>query len=195
MTDQQLIEKFNPATAGNLSPEDIETLRALSDQQIAVLAKAYPNQPRMTMYLRYSDSRVAPDKQILQRGTWQNLHNARKYSNATYLRPYDFMLAGNKQQTTRPAPGMKVASAPARVQVDLTAQEAAEELRKNLTPAAPNVDNTNQPPPPPKPAKPAKAAKAATGKASKEEADKTVGTENVVENETVPDDQKFGNGE
>jgi hypothetical protein len=195
MTDQQLIEKFNPATAGNLSPEDIEILRALTDPQIAVLAKAYPNQPRMTMYLRYSDNRVAADKQILQRGSWQNLHNARKYSNATYLRPYDFILPGNKQLTTRPAPGMKVAAAPARVQVDLTAQEAAEELRKNLTPAAGNVDNTNQPPPPPKPAKPAKAGKAATVKASKEVTEKAAGAGDGVENESLPDDQNFGDGE
>ena len=193
MTDQQLIEKFNPATAGSLKPEDIEVMRALTDQQIDVLANAYPNQPRMNMYLRYSDNRVATDKQILQRGSWQNLRNARKYSNATYLRPYDFILPGNKQQTVRPVPGRTVAAAPARVQVDLSAQEAADELRKSLTPAAEtsNVDNTGQPTPAPKVEKPAKAGKAATGKGSKAAANVAKAEDTNVENESLPDDQEF----
>src|SRR5688572_7240405 len=98
MTNEELIAKFNPANAATLTAEDLLIMRNLTDEQIAVLAEAYPNQPMRRAYLRLYDSRVAENKQIFPTSTWQNLRNARKFSNLKYLQPYDFIVikGGNK---------------------------------------------------------------------------------------------------
>jgi hypothetical protein len=183
MTDQQLIVKFNPANAANLTAADMEDLHNLTDAQIDVLADTYPNQPRNSSYIRLYDTRVAVDKQLFQRSTWQNLRNVRKYSNAKYLIAWDFILPGNKQQLNRPAAGVKTTPASNRVQVDLTAKEAAEELKKNLQGNVENKEGDTKVVNMPKATKPA-AAKTSKAKAKEEKP-----AEDVVDKGDLPDDQ------
>jgi len=130
MTNEQLIVKYNPANSGNLKPEDYTEMRALSDDQISVLAEAYPNLPARKSYLRLYDTNLQPHKQLYQLSTWQNLRNVRKYSNKKNLIAYDFYVPGARaaaRQATKP-----VKTTPQKVVVDLTAQEAADELRKSF---------------------------------------------------------------
>jgi hypothetical protein len=188
MTNEQLIAKFNPASAEQLTAEDLEFLRGLTDDQIDTLAAAYPNTPQRRSYLRLYDTKIASDKQIFQLSTWQNLRNVRKFANQKNLRPYDFLLRGNKLQTTTSKPGVvkAMATSPRKVVVDLTAQQAADELKNSL------VDKS--PAPETKPA-PVKAAKPAAGKGSKAAKAPKKEEAAVVENSSLPDDQTFGSGE
>lgn len=130
MTNEQLIEKFHPDNAVNLTPEDLELMRSLSDEQIGVLAKAYPNQPGRRTYIRLYDKAMKPDKQIYQNTTWQNLNNLRKYSNKKNLIPYDFKTVNSRVNQVKSAKA--TLAAPKKVVVDLSAKEAAEELTKTL---------------------------------------------------------------
>jgi hypothetical protein len=132
MTKEQLILKYNPANAVNLKAEDYLEMRALTDDQISVLAEAYPNQPSRKSYLRLYDTTLQPHKQLYQLSTWQNLRNVRKYSAKKNLIAYDFYQVGAKAaaKAVKPPTG-----APKKVVVDMTAQEAADELRKTLKPA------------------------------------------------------------
>lgn len=127
MTNEQLIEKFNPANGANLSAEDLAIMKSLTDEQIGILAKAYPNTPGRRSYIRLYDTAIKPEKQIFQLSTWQNLNNLRKFSNKKNLVPYDYQTPGAKVNQLKPMAGKKIV-APKRVVVDLTAQEAANEL-------------------------------------------------------------------
>lgn len=133
MTTEQLIAKFNPANAGNLNAQDLETMRQLTDEQIDELAKAYPNQPTRRPYLRLYDTSKAENKQLYNLSTWQNLRNVRKFSNMKNLVPYDFIATPGALQTHQRDQATrtigKPGANPRKVVVDLTAQEAANELR------------------------------------------------------------------
>lgn len=190
MTNEHLIAKFNPANVANLTAQDLLEMRALTDQQIDTLAKAYPNQPSRRAYLRLYDTTKPESKQIFNLSTWQNLRNVRKYSNMKNLVPYDFVATPGqfatqaREQISRVSG--KASTSPKKVVVDLTAQEAAAELKANtkpaetpapalkavtLTPKPKNVENKATKPASVKPEKPAKSAaspkKAATGSAAK----------------------------
>lgn len=128
MTNEQLITKFDPKNGANLTAEDLETLRSLSDAQIDVLADAYPNQPTRRSYLRLYDTKVPENKQLFQLSTWQNLRNVRKFSNMRNLVPYDFNNTQARVVKMPIAAGAKTSS-PKKQVVDLTAQEAADELK------------------------------------------------------------------
>jgi len=161
MTNEQLIAKFNPTNGANLTPEDFEIMRALTDEQIDALANAYPNQPNRKAYLRLYDKNVAANKQLFNLSTWQNLRNLRKFNAKKNLVPYDFFnvrtMATQPVKATGTIPGAK---SPKKVVVDMSAKEAAEELTKN-------VDKTTQPGGSQKPVKPAKAATGAKKGATK----------------------------
>jgi len=129
MTNEQLIAKFNPANGANVSAEDQLEMQNFTDEQIQILAKAYPNQPQRRSYIRLYDKTLPANKQLFQLSTWQNLNNLRKYSNKKNLVAYDFLTIKTKQQP-RPIAGKP--TAPKRVVVDLTAQEAAAELTKAI---------------------------------------------------------------
>jgi hypothetical protein len=131
MTNEQLIEKFNPAHGSNMTAEDLETLRGLSDAQIDVLADAYPNKPTRRVYLRLFDTTLPANKQLFQLSTWQNLRNLRKFSNKKNLRPYDFLASATSLNQQRQATAARpTGSSPVKKQVvDLTAKEAADELK------------------------------------------------------------------
>lgn len=189
MTNEQLIEKMNPANAGNQSPEDLELMRALTDEQIDVLAEAYPNQPTRRSYLRLFDKSVPADKQLYQLSTWQNLRNVRKFSNRKNLIPWDFLTTATKFNQPRPtASSNKVSNSPKKVVVDLTAQEAADELRTsmNIVDKAPGTTTTAVDT---KAAKPAASPRKGRGKTSKPAAAPP------VNNDELPADQQFTGGE
>jgi hypothetical protein len=174
MTNEQLIEKFNPLNGANLSAEDLETLHGLTDQQIDVLANAYPNQPNRRAYLRLYDKNVAANKQVYNLSTWQNLRNLRKFNNKKNLVPWDFFtVAGAARQpvkATAPVPGAK---SPKKIVVDMSAKEAAAELAKNVDNGAKTVNLGDQK----KATKPAPAAKKGGNKSGSAAADKVVDNE------------------
>jgi len=133
MTNEQLIEKFNPGA--NLSAEDLVIMKGLTDEQISVLAKAYPNTPTRRSYIRLYDKNMKDHQQIYQLSTWQNLNNLRKYSNKKNLVAYDYKTPHSKVNVVRPVAPAKVgakAGPVKRVIVDLSAQEAAAELTNLL---------------------------------------------------------------
>ncbi len=178
MTNEQLIEKFNPANSGTLNAEDLEILRGLTDTQIDVLADAYPNKPTRRAYLRLYDTSLQPNKQLYQLSTWQNLRNVRKFSNKKNLVPYDFSATPasltRQQMAARPA---QQKSNVKQVLVDLSATEAAAELTKTLT-AKGNI-TAKQPVANNEKAKPVKAGTAKAGKETE-----------AVENADTPEDQQ-----
>lgn len=198
MTNEELIAKFNPDNAANLSPSDLEEMRALTDDQLGVLAKAYPNVPNRKPYLVLYDGKLKPEKQIWQPSTWQNIYNVRKFANMKHLKPYTFRslhlqdmvpprVAAARQRNTGAAAGSAK-----KVVVDLTSQQAKAELEKNLgaqaTGAATKTEaKTGEPKATSakKTAKPAttkKTAAAATGAAK-------------ASSPAGPDDQQFTDGQ
>lgn len=189
MTNEQVITLFNPATADQLTASDLEIMRELTDEQIDALAHAYPNSPNRRSYLRLYDTKVPPNKQIYQLSTWQNLRNVRKFSNQKNLRPYDFLLRGNRVQTQTKVSGLSKTStsSPKKVVVDLTAQQAAEELRNSFV-----VEKKVEEVPKQRSPRSAKAATSKENKATKP--DKPV-SDPAVENSNLPDDQQFTGGE
>lgn len=134
MDDNQLVELFNPANAKNLTPQDLQAMQELTDEQLAVLAKHYPNTAHMRSYLVLYDKNVAENKQIYPPSTWQNLHNVRRFANRKSLVPYTFtslFMKRPKAEVTRTIISSRTAAAKKR-SVDLTPQEAAAELKKSL---------------------------------------------------------------
>lgn len=143
MTNEQLIEKFNPMNGANLTAEDLEIMHALTDEQIDVLANAYPNQPNRRAYLRYYDKNVAASKQMYNLGTWQNLRNLRKFNAKKNLIAWDFInVAAAAKQPVKAIAPVAGAKSPKKVVVDLTAKEAAAELAA----ASVNVEKPATPP-------------------------------------------------
>lgn len=128
MTTEQLTLKFNPANASQISAADLEEMRKLTDEQINILAEAFPNLPSRRSYLRLYDTNLKPHQQLYQLSTWQNLRNVRKFSNKKNLVAYDFFQVG--RPVKQPVKTEKTQAK--KVVVDLTAQEAADELRKSI---------------------------------------------------------------
>lgn len=133
MTNEQLIVKFNPANGSNVAAEDLAILRELTDEQIDILANAYPNVPVRKSYLRLYDKNIKPEKQLYQLSTWQNLRNVRKFSNMKNLIAWDFLVSAGKAPVNVKSVGRLSPSMGKKVVVDLTAQEAADELTKAIT--------------------------------------------------------------
>lgn len=187
MTNEQLLEIFNPANAGNLSAEQTEILHNLSDDQIDALADAYPNQPTRKSYLRLYDKNLPANKQVYQLSTWQNLRNVRKYSNLKNLIPWDFLTSATRFNQPQPAArvGSKVV-APKKVFVDLTAEEAAAELRRNIVDKPPAEDVK---------VAATKTSKTATNPRKGKGKTKNLAESQPVNNESLPADQDFGDGQ
>lgn len=186
MTNEQLVQKFNPANGNTLTPDDLATLRGLTDDQIDALATAYPNTPTRRAYLRLYDDKLANEKQVYQLSTWQNLRNVRKFANQKNLHPFDFVVKG--KVAARPTAVIRPTPSGAKtVVVDLTAQQAANELKESL-----EVDKKSKGA---KVADGAKPAKSATGKGSRAAKAEDAPPPVNVENSGTPADQEFTNGE
>lgn len=212
MTTQEMVAKFNPANAQNLTAEDILDMQALNDAQIDALAAAYPNQPTRKPYLVLFDKSTDVKRQLYPLSTWQSLKNVRKFANKKNLVAYTFReLFNAKLPMTAGSPSRRAMMSPAKsVQSDLTAEQAAAELRLALStkkadgePAAKTAGKAKEKAPA-KTAAPAKNVKAATTKvdpakkvavnaprAKKVNAKK----EEVAEgSKKVPEDQQFNDG-
>lgn len=137
MTTQELIAKYNPANARNLTKEDLDAMRHLTNDQLKVLADAFPNGPRNRAYLVLYDNNLDEARQINTLSTWQNLYNVRKFSNMKNLVAQNF-----RETFQRPGPARRVTAnvssgnaalkgMSARKVIDLSAQDAANELRAN----------------------------------------------------------------
>lgn len=134
MNEQELIEKYNPANAAALNDADLEYMRKLTDDQISVLAKAYPNTAQRQPYLLLWDTKVTdPKRQLYAPSTWQNLNNVRKYSGLKNLIPYTFKVLHTPQRAAgKPGQGKAVQGKRPVVHVDMSAAQAAEELKKTI---------------------------------------------------------------
>lgn len=139
MTNEQLIEKFNPANLKNLTAEDLETMHGLTNDQLDVLANAYPNQPNRKAYIRLYDKNVPANKQLYNLSTWQNLRNLRKYNAKSNLIAWDFFSPSAPAAPVKNTGAIPGAKNPKKVTVDMTAKEAAAELAAKTT-TAPVVD-------------------------------------------------------
>lgn len=111
-----IIKTFNPEN--QLTQEQLEAMRNLTDEQIAELAKAYPNQPRGNAYLVYYITGEKPHEQRYPLGTWANLLNLRKLGRKDII-PYAFKKGFLVSKTQSPA----TAPAPQRT-IDLSQEEA-----------------------------------------------------------------------
>lgn len=141
MTKEQLIAKYNPANARNLSQADLDAMREFSTEQLKELAEAYPNNANRKPYLILHDNNVKEGKQLYPLSTWQNLYNVRKFSGMKNLVAHTFKelftvarpqnrIAANRAGSSAGKP-----TTTARKVVDLSAGEAADELKANLTKA------------------------------------------------------------
>lgn len=125
MNSAELIKKFDPANAAELTEADINDMRNLTDDQIDILAKTYPNQPMIRPYLLLYDDTVKPDKQLYIRSTWQNLRNLRKLNNKKNFRPWNFTSRQPQTRTRSQNTGIPI---PQRKVVDLSPAQAAQML-------------------------------------------------------------------
>lgn len=124
-----IIEIYNPANARNLTPEQEEAMKDLTNEEIEVLAKAYPNQPTGNAYLVYYVTTDAENKQRYPLGTWASLHNLRKLGQKHIL-PIGFRK--NLRYTATKGSVAKVAPLTTRV-VDLSKEEKLEGMKSSGT--------------------------------------------------------------
>lgn len=141
MTKEQLLAKYNPANARNLSQADLDAMRDFTNDQLKELADAYPNSANRKPYLILFDNNVKPEKQLFPLSTWQNLYNVRKFSSMknlvahTFREVFTVARPQNKITANRPGSSVGKQTTTARKVVDLSASEAAAELRESLPPA------------------------------------------------------------
>lgn len=195
MTNEQLIEKFNPLNAPNVSAEDMEFMHNLTDEQIDVLANAYPNQPQRRAYIRLYDKNVAQNKQVYNLSTWQNLRNLRKFNNRKSLIAWDFFsVAGANRTPVKAVAPVAGKGSPRKVVVDLTAKEAAAELAASVNKTGTAATGQEKKPT-------AKVVKANTGKGKGGDKSASTAAAASVENQGnkavetgAPADQEFTDG-
>lgn len=89
LTIEEIIALYNPANASKLTPEQINAMKDLTDDQIAALAEAYPNKSFGNAYLVLYDTSEKPEKQKFALATWKNLKNVRDMGRKNFL-PYAF---------------------------------------------------------------------------------------------------------
>jgi hypothetical protein len=111
-----IIKIYNPANT-NITEEQLSAMKDLTDEQIAELAKAYPNQPRGNAYLEYYLTGEKAHEQRYPLGTWANLLSLRKLGRKDIL-PFRF----RRQNAPRM---MAPVSQPAQRVVDLSQDDLA----------------------------------------------------------------------
>ncbi len=120
-----ILQVYNPANK-EITADEIEAMKNLTDDEIAQLAKAYPNTPTGNAYLVYFNTSETQTNQRFPLGTWANLHNLRLLGRKDIV-PYNFTknhAAGRSLATTVSKPDQKT--------VDLSKEDAgnAEGLKK-----------------------------------------------------------------
>lgn len=74
----ELTKLFDPANALSLTEADLDKMASLTDEEIKLLAAAFPNKGSQQAYLILKDTRLPAAKQLFPLSTWQNLWNLRK---------------------------------------------------------------------------------------------------------------------
>lgn len=140
MDKEQLIELYNPSNSKSLTEENVKQLAGLSNEDLKVLAEAYPNKPTSNNYLVLKNTKLADDKQTYQLSTFANLYALRTRHNAANFIPISF-------RDIFQYPSMKVAGtsiAQKAAPQDLTKQQAlSSEGLKAATPAHTENENIN----------------------------------------------------
>lgn len=117
---QQMIDKYNPTKFRELNQSEIEAMRSFTMDDIADLAKAYPNKPSERAYLvLYNKQDQA--KQLYPLATWVNVLALWKQGSTNYV-PFNFASLHNSKSVK----GMDVKVGPVQ---DLTNAEVKRELK------------------------------------------------------------------
>jgi hypothetical protein len=72
-----IVKLYNPANAAALTPEQVEGLQKLTNEEIKELAKAYPNMTMQKAFLLIIDGSKPANRQIPTLSTYENLYNLR----------------------------------------------------------------------------------------------------------------------
>jgi hypothetical protein len=112
-----IIKTYNPGN--KLTDEEQSAMVNLNDEQIAELAKAYPNQPTGNAYIEYWMKNEKDIEQRFPLGTWANLNSLRKLGREDIL-PYRFRssVATREVQPFVQAPAQRI--------VDLSEKDVVE---------------------------------------------------------------------
>lgn len=73
-----IVEVYGPGNGANLTEEQLAHLPELTSEEIAELAKAYPNGPTQRAYLHLRDTSKKDNQQTFPLSTWQNLNSLRR---------------------------------------------------------------------------------------------------------------------
>lgn len=71
--DKQTLQKYDPANAKNLTPEDIAAMKDFTNDDLLTLAQLFPNKAQGGAYLIIGNTNMKV--QTGNRGTFQNLYN------------------------------------------------------------------------------------------------------------------------
>jgi hypothetical protein len=122
--DQKMINKYNPDKFRELKQEDIEAMRKFTMNDVADLAKAYPNKPSGRAYLVLFDT-TDKARQLYPLSTWQNLLAVWKQQLTKYI-AFNFAALHNNKS----APGMTAKTGPVQ---DLTEAEVTRAIKGQKT--------------------------------------------------------------
>lgn len=135
MSDKKsVVEIYNPANAASLTPEEVAAMQLLTKEEIALLAKEYPNKPSGGTYLVLFDTKKKMTDQLFSRSTWQNLNNLNKQG-VTNFKALSFSSIFSKGKSA-----VKQKIAPVQ---DLTKDQANNELKAAATTGTEGNENIN----------------------------------------------------
>lgn len=120
MTTDQLIKTYNPTAVAHLTKEQIDNMKNLTDEQIKILAEAYPNTPSANAYLVLFDTKLDFNKQLFSLSTWSNLHRLHSKQRMVNYRPYTFRELFVPERQAKAVVKTKIPSAKP---IDLSAKE------------------------------------------------------------------------
>lgn len=118
---KHIVELFNPANAANLKDADLKALPSLTKEDVAELAKAYPNTATNNNYLLLFDKKLPEDKQLYQLSSWQNLRDLWNVGQLQFV-PFGFRGYQGPKRSEPVAPAQQAVASKV---VDLSEHEAA----------------------------------------------------------------------
>lgn len=124
---KDIIKLYDPANAGNLTPDEITAMQNLSKAELDQLAAAYPNKTLGGSYLVLFNKSIPANKQLYPLTTWQNLANLRRNPKKDNFVAFNY--AKNFNRKSAKATGLL----PSKGVQDLTKQ-AAEKEAESLAP-------------------------------------------------------------
>lgn len=139
---EKFVEKFNPANAASISADDVAEISQINDEQLAELARVYPNKPTGNNYLVLRDTTEKDErKQTYPRSTYQNLFNLRKMGQKQW------QIVGFAKTFKPVQPPPTAAQAVPSKTVDLSEEEAksAEGMKEVPPPTAAQAETAVEP--------------------------------------------------